>query len=182
MAWKAPPSTRIGSAFFISRQVCTVFLGMFGLFVEFVSVLFIQIRARSIQAVSALLYDKPVIDKILLAKKYHIKEWLFEGYTSLILQDQLNLNQLLLTLDTLTVARLFYIREIILRSQISKPSPLSEAVEVHSWGMPTPPVSVGFQIDVECGNCGRALDFALLEASEVTNHVSREFASEIITW
>lgn len=158
---------------------------MFVLFVEFVPVVFTQIRARSIQAISASIDDKPVIDKILLAKKYHIKEWLFEGYTSLVLQEQPSFNQLLLTLDPLTVARLFYVREIILRSRLSKPPLNGKRKRSAATSATTPPVAVGLQVDVDvaCVDCGRRqLKSFPLDATDAMNHVTQEFASEIITW
>ncbi|KIM36758.1 hypothetical protein M413DRAFT_31388 [Hebeloma cylindrosporum] len=105
---------------------------------------FVEIRERSIQAVSVFLDDKPVIDKILLARKYHVKDWLFAGYTALVLQDQLDFNELLSALDPLTVARLFYVRETFLRSQLSK-LPFSENTIRRKWGAAA--TGAGFQID-----------------------------------
>jgi len=141
---------------------------------------FAEIRAKSIQVLSDFLKDKPVIDKILLAKKYHVKDWLFAGYTNLILQDQLDLNQLLLTLDTLTIARLFLIQNIILKSGLSTQVAYPQRVQYLST---VPQVTVGpYEIRTQCGDCGTQLKFDPPKEADVRHHVSREFASEIITW
>ncbi|KAF8959810.1 hypothetical protein BDZ97DRAFT_1666706 [Flammula alnicola] len=78
---------------------------------------FTEFREKSVRALTVLIRpgNRTVTDNILLAKKYKVKNWLIQGYTSLIQQPKpLNLDQLCASMiDTLTIARLLSIRESI---------------------------------------------------------------------
>lgn len=137
-----------------------------------------------------------MIDKILLAKKYQIKEWLFAGYTALVLQDRLDLNQLLLTVDSLTVARLFSIRETMLRSRLATVTPLPRTPVSPTAGfgafshyqerpVPKPieaPPTSGYRLNVACPSCRSTIEFTSLRESDIRDNVIREFAFETMTW
>lgn len=72
-----------------------------------------QIRKTCIRALSALIESRPVIDIVLLAKKYKVKEWLRAGYIKLLQSKELELGDDICTseIDVITIARLLYIRE-----------------------------------------------------------------------
>jgi len=64
------------------------------------------------------LNERPTTDKLILGKRYRVKIWLVAGYTTLVTQDQLDLNQLAASsIDWPTISRLFSIRETVVRKK-----------------------------------------------------------------
>ena len=92
-----------------------------------------------------------------------------------MLQEQLDINQLLLNLDALTIARLLFIQNTILWTGLSKPTAYNP---FHGTGSrQTISAVVGpDRIVAKCGHCGTLLKF---KETDARNHVNREFASEI---
>jgi hypothetical protein len=63
---------------------------------------------------SDLIKSRDVVENILLAKKYRVKEWLRDGYMNLILQTRpVKIGVLLSLNDLLTIARICFIRDTI---------------------------------------------------------------------
>ena len=72
-----------------------------------------QIRKASVQALSNLITSRDVVENILLAKKYRVKQWLWDGYLKLIQQtNPVEINELHSSnVDLLTIARICSVRE-----------------------------------------------------------------------
>ena len=105
--------------------------------------------------------ERPTTDKLILGKKYHVKTWLIAGYTTLVTQDQLDLNQLSASsIDWPTISRLFSIRETVVRSKFEN-------------------------LSQRCGRCGRTGYMSAVSVStdsvplDVESLIARDFSLEL---
>ncbi|KAF8161473.1 hypothetical protein B0H34DRAFT_701089 [Crassisporium funariophilum] len=74
---------------------------------------FKEVRNKSVAALTELMKSRNIAENILLAKKYHVEQWLRDGYIRLVTQEEpLEIDELCSSmLDLLTIARLLSIRE-----------------------------------------------------------------------
>ncbi|KAF8161464.1 hypothetical protein B0H34DRAFT_701034 [Crassisporium funariophilum] len=74
---------------------------------------FKEARKKSVAKLTQLIKSRNVAENILLAKKYHVEQWLRDGYIRLVTQKEpLEIDELCSSmLDLLTIARLLSIRE-----------------------------------------------------------------------
>jgi len=83
------------------------------------------IRKASVEALSTFITSRNVVENILLAKKYRVKQWLQDGYLQLIQKREpgLDIDKLRSSkVDLLTIARLWSIYSTILENRCSKQS------------------------------------------------------------